>query len=197
MGAMREDDHGRQPVDDERSSDNGRGNYVEWPHVTVGDNETTGENGHARDEIAAARRALEPVQASLSAAGFYAYGMLDEQHRWTIAADDEAGRFDVRAGESRFEVELWSSSPGLFIEEENEFRRRALERLARITIPKIERGYLEPHQHAMWDETDHGVAVRLHYELPFSQAERVGQFVRDHIPELIQVLTFVETRVIE
>ena len=148
-----------------------------------------------RDAIAAARRALEPVQQSLTEAGFYAYGTLDDQHRWTIAADDEAGRVDVRVGQDGFEVELWASSPGLYAEEENEFRRRALERLARMTIPNIARGFLQPHQSASWDEVDHGVAVRLRYELPFTRAEDVGPFVRAKLPELEELLGFVETQV--
>jgi hypothetical protein len=154
------------------------------------------ENGHdTLDPIGAARQALTPVQASLTAAGFYAYGTFDDQHRWTIAVDDEAGRIDVRVGADGYEVELWSTSPGLYVEEENEWRRRSLERLARITIPSIVRGFLAPHQSATWDEIDRGVAVRLHYELPFSRAAEIGEFVRDKLPELEEMLTFVETQV--
>lgn len=153
------------------------------------------DEGGRPDEIARARRALEPVQRSLIEAGFYAYGTLDDQHRWTIAVDDEAGRVDVRVGPDGFQVELWASSPGLYADEENEWRRRALERLARMTIPAIARGYLEPHQRAEWDEVDHGVAVRLIYELPFTQAADIGRFVRERLPELEALLAFVEERV--
>lgn len=145
--------------------------------------------------IAAARRALAPVQVALSGAGFYAYGMLDDQHRWTIAADDEAGRVDVRVGADGLEVELWTTSPGVYADEENEFRRRALERLARMTIPNVARGFLRPHQSASWDETDKGIAVRLRYELPFTRAPDVGIFVREKLPELEELLGFVETQV--
>ncbi len=145
--------------------------------------------------LAMARRALEPVQASLTAAGFYAYGTLDDANRWTIAADDEAGRIDVRVGPDGFEVELWVSSPGLYAEEENQFRRRALERLARMTIPNIARGLLEPHQTATWDEIDQGVAVGLRYELPFTRSDTIGTFVRERLPELEELLGFVESRV--
>lgn len=154
-----------------------------------------GNGAGPRDAIANARRALAPVQVSLAGAGFYAYGTLDDQHRWTIAADDEAGRIDVRVGGDGFEVELAASSPGLYVEEENEFRRRALERLARMTIPNVARGFLQPHQTASWDETDRGVAVRLRYELPFTRAADVGRFVREKLPELEQLLSFVETQV--
>lgn len=153
-------------------------------------------DGHARrDALAAARRALEPVQASLTAAGFYAYGMVDDQHRWTIAADDEAGRIDVRVGGDGFEVELWASSPGLYVEEENEWRRRARERLARTILPNIVRGFLAPHQSATWDEVDQGIAVQLRYELPFSRAADVGGFVRERLPELEELLAVVEAKV--
>src|SRR5215212_6274194 len=147
-------------------------------------------------EIAVARQALAPIQKALSDAGFYAYGMLDDQNRWTIAVDDEAGRVDVRIGPDGFIVELWASSPGLFADEENEWRRRAQERLARMVIPTIARGQLQPHQSATWDADDHGVAVRLTYELPFTQAETVGTFVQGHLPELDELLTFVESRVV-
>jgi hypothetical protein len=154
-----------------------------------------GNGAGPRDGIAAARRALEPVRASLSEAGFYAYETLDDQHRWTVAADDEAGRIDIRVGPDGFEVELWASSPGLYAEEENEFRRRALERLARMTIPNVARGFLQPHQSASWDEVDQGVAVRLRYALPFTRADDVGAFVRGKLPELEELLGFVETQV--
>lgn len=155
----------------------------------------SGDGSGPRDGIAAARRALEPVRVSLSEAGFYAYGTLDDQNRWTVAADDEAGRVDVRVGEDGFTVELWASSPGLYVEEENEFRRRALERLARMTIPNVQRGFLQPHQSASWDDVDQGVAVRLRYELPFTRADDVGTFVRGKLPELEELLGFVETQV--
>ena len=159
------------------------------------DGTASGNGSGPPDAIAAARRALKPVQRSLSEAGFYAYGTLDDQHRWTIAADDEAGRIDVRLGDDGFEVVLWASSPGLYAEEENEFRCRALERLARITIPNIARGFLQPHQHATWDEVDQGVAVQLRYQLPFARVDDVGAFVRQILPELEELLSFVETQV--
>lgn len=155
----------------------------------------SGDGQGTGDAVAAAQRALAPVKASLEAAGFYAYGTLDEQNRWTIAADDEAGHVDVRIGADGFAVELWASSPGLYADEENEFRRRARERLARLTIPNIARGYLAPHQTAYWDEVDQGVAVRLRYELPFGRAADIGRFARDRLPELAELMTFVEEKV--
>ena len=149
----------------------------------------------AEGDIARARSALEPVRRSLKEAGFYAYEMVDDQQRWTVAADAEEGRVDVRVGADGYSVVLWASSPGLYADEENAFRRRAQERLARMTLPNLVRGFLSPHQNAMWDETDAGVAVTLTYELPFSRAADTGAFVRDRFSELDELLTFVETRV--
>src|SRR5690348_4451993 len=110
------------------------------------DSEATTGNGHGVfDTIARARRALAPALTSLRAAGFYAYEAVDEQNRWGIAADDEAGHVDVRVGADGLEIELWATSPGLYAEEEQDFRRRAMERLARIQLVNVNRGLLEPH----------------------------------------------------
>ncbi len=131
-----------------------------------------------RDVIARDRLALAPVQESLKQAGFYAYGTLDDQSRWTIAVDDELGRVDVHVGDDGFQITLWMSSPGLYADEENEWKRRSRSRLARMTIPRIAQGFLEPHQTAVWDDVDEGVAVSEHYQLPFNRAGDVGAFVR-------------------
>jgi hypothetical protein len=144
------------------------------------------------DRLERARQALEPVRASLAAAGYYAYGMLDDQNRWTIAVDDEDGRVDVRIGADGFEVVLSATSPGLYADEENEWRRRSRSRLARMTIPNIARGFLEPHQAATWDEVDEGVAVSETYQLPFTRAGDVGTFVREHLPRLETILAQIE-----
>jgi hypothetical protein len=144
------------------------------------------------EEIAAARKALAPVQAAMTAAGFYAYATVDEQNRWTIAADSEEGHVDVRVGADGFVVELWNSSPGLFADEEQEFRQRVLERVARMTVPRIAQGLLEPHQSAVWDEVERGVVVRIAYDLPFGRADDIGAFVRARLPELDALLTTVE-----
>jgi hypothetical protein len=145
-----------------------------------------------RDVIARDRLALAPVLESLKEAGYYAYGTLDDQIRWTIAVDDEIGRVDVRVGDDGFHVVLQMSSPGLYAEEENIWRQQSRNRLARITIPRIARGYLQPHQTATWDETEEGVAVTEHYELPFNRAADIGGFVREHLPQLEDLLTLIE-----
>jgi hypothetical protein len=145
-----------------------------------------------RDVIGRDRLALAPVLESLKEAGYYAYGTLDDQIRWTIAVDDEIGRVDVRVGQDGFHVVLQMSSPGLYAEEENIWRQQSRNRLARITIPRIARGYLQPHQTATWDEVEEGVAVTEHYELPFNRAADIGEFVREHLPRLEDLLTLIE-----
>lgn len=144
------------------------------------------------DSVAHDRKALEPVLQSLKEAGYYAYGMLNESNEWTIAADDEIGRIDVRVGSDGFEVVLWMSSPGLYADEESPWKQASRARLARIALPRIARGFLEPHQTASWDEVDQGVAVSEHYELPFTRAGDIGRFVREQHPKLEDVLTLIE-----
>ncbi len=163
------------------------------PDMTTVDLGGTTGNGH-RQTLASARQALAPVQESLEAAGFYAYGMLDDRNRWTIAADDELGRVDVRLGADGFELELWASSPGLYADEDHDFRRRALERLARIRVANIARGALAPYQSAVWDDIDRGVAVTICLELPFSQREAIGRIARERLPELDELLGQIESQ---
>lgn len=157
---------------------------------------TIADLSDAKAEVPRENRALEPVKESLERAGFYAYGTFDDQRRWTVAVDDELGHVDVRIGADGFVIEMWATSPGLFAEEENDWRRRAHERLARMTIPNIARGMLAPNQTASWDEVEQGVCVRVRYELPFTRAQQVGAFVREHLPELEELLTFVESQIV-
>ena len=148
-----------------------------------------------RASIARAREALAPVRDAMERSGFYAYGTVDEENRWVISADDEAGHVDVRVGSDGYQLDLWTTLPGLFSEEENDFRRRAMERLARMSIPAVRQGFLAPHQDAWWDETEAGPAVRIRYELPFTAADQAGTFAREHLPELEQLLEFIATQV--
>ena len=155
-----------------------------------------GENGLGPEAtIARAREALAPVRDALERAEFYAYGTVDEENRWVISADDEAGHVDVRVGSDGYQLDLWATSPGIFSEEENDFRRRAMERLARMTIPAVRQGFLAPHQTAWWDETEGGPAARIRYELPFTAADQAGTFARERLPELEQLLDFIATQV--
>jgi hypothetical protein len=140
------------------------------------------------------REALAPVRESLLEAGFYAYGMVGEDHRWTIAIDDELGRADVRIGDDGLEVILTATSPGLYADEESDWRRSSRARLARISLPNITRGFLEPNQVARWDEVEEGVAITETWQLPFVRAHDVGTFVRDYLPRLSDVLTRIESQ---
>ncbi len=142
--------------------------------------------------IAGDKRALEPVRVSLQEAGYYAYGTIDEQNRWSIAVDDEIGRADVLVGQDGLEVVLWVSSPGLYADEENEWRRNSRARLARITLPNIARGFLAEHQTVAWDEVEQGVALTERYELPFTRSGDIGRFVRERLPQLETALASIE-----
>jgi len=143
-------------------------------------------------KIARDRRALEDVRSSLEQSGYYAYGTIDEQNRWSIAVDDEAGRVDVLVGDDGFEVVLWASSPGLYADEENEWRRNSRARLARITLPNIARGFLDQHQSIAWDDVEQGVALTERYQLPFTRSGDIGRFVGEHLPNLETVLASIE-----
>lgn len=155
------------------------------------------EHIHDSDDLIAGafvddQKALEPVLQSLKDAGYYAYGMVNENNVWTIAADDEIGRIDVLVGQDGFEVVMGMSSPGLYADEESTWKQSSLARLARIALPRISRGFLEPHQTASWDDVDQGVAVTEHYELPFTRAADIGPFVRENHPKLEDLLTQIE-----
>lgn len=151
-----------------------------------------GDSLAPEDRIGRDRLALVPVRESLIESGFYAYGMLDDQNRWSIAVDDELGRVDVRVGDDGLDVVLWLSSPGLYADEENEWRRKSRARLARITMSRITKGFLKPHQSAVWDEIEEGIAVSEQYQLPFTRAPDVGPFVRENLPKLETVLETIE-----
>lgn len=144
------------------------------------------------DRIGRDRLALTPVRQSLVDAGFYAYGMLDDQNRWSIAVDNELGRVDVRVGDDGFDIVLWVSSPGLYADEENIWRRTSRARLARMTMSRITKGFLEPHQTAVWDEVEEGIAVSEHYQLPFTRSGDIGAFVRENLPKLETMLETIE-----
>lgn len=145
--------------------------------------------------IAQARTLLAPVQQSLIDAGFYAYSTVDDQNRWTVAADDEAGRIDAWVGFGGVVLSLWASSPGLFADVENPWRRRRMEAGALRALVGISRGMLLPHQRATWDETEQGIAVSARFLIPPARGEEAGAIVRAHLPELVELLESVERRV--
>lgn len=172
-----------------------RGEFAESPAFDGGDEENGAGGDGSRSGIARARQVLAPVEAALRAEGFYAYGMLDEQNRWTVAVDDEAGRVDVRVEPEGLALELRATSPGRYADVEHPFRRRRLERVVRETLPRIAKGALEPHQHTEWDDVEQGVAVLVRYLVPFARAGEIGRIVRQRLPELDDLLTLVEQRV--
>jgi hypothetical protein len=140
------------------------------------------------------RPLLEAARAALEAAGFYAYIMVDEEQRWCVAADDELGRIDILAEQDHFAMTVCGASPGLFMEEESEWRRRALERLARRVVPNIAQGMLEPHQQATWDQQEHGVTVCTTHDVPLDDPGRLPVVARQALTDLDDLLTLVESQ---
>jgi hypothetical protein len=120
-----------------------------------------------------ARQQLEDVATVMNQAGFYAYVHIDEQNRWSVSVDTEDGHADVRLGGGIFVIEAWDTSPGLFWDEEDLRRFHAKERRARIVMPAIARGILEPDQEIWWDEQDHGVGARVRDQVPFDEISAV------------------------
>jgi hypothetical protein len=140
------------------------------------------------------RPLLEAARSALEAAGFYAYIMFDDQQRWCVAADDELGRIDILAEQDHFAMSVCGSSPGLFMEEESEWRRRALERLARRVVPNIAQGMLESHQRASWDQQEHGVSVCTTHAVPLDDPGRLPVVARQALTDLDDLLTLVESQ---
>jgi len=140
------------------------------------------------------RQLLQGARTALANAGFYSYVMLDENQRWCVAADDEAGRVDVRLDSGQYIVDVCGSSPGLFMEEDSEWRRQALERLARRVVPNVAQGMLGAHQSAHWNEDDSGVAVCITHGIPFDQPEGIPVTARRSLLELDDLLTLVESQ---
>lgn len=162
-----------------------------------GNLESESEN---RDDIVrrvSDRDELHPVIDALSALGLYAYMTVDEQSRWMVACDTDLGRIDVRVGADGLDLEVWDTSPGLFWDEEDERRREGLERLARVSLPAVARGVLDPSEEAWWDEVDHGVGVRVRQELPFALRDQIGDFARRQLLVLNDAIAVIERRLVE
>jgi hypothetical protein len=140
------------------------------------------------------REALGPLVDIFRAAGLYAYRTLDDQNRWCIACDLEDGHIDVRIGDDGYELDVWATSPGMYADEENERRRIALERLARISIPSLRRGFLDDHQTLEWDYNDHGISLRTEFLAPFSSGERLPEISTDQLRELNDSLRYIERK---
>ncbi len=141
------------------------------------------------------RVALEPVVEIFRNAGFYAYRTLDAENNWSVAIDLEEGHIDVRIGADGYELDVWATSPGLFVDEEDTRRRHALERLARISLPGMRRGFLEENQSLDWDEHERGLSLRSRFILPFSVDERLPGIALEQLEELNRMLGFLERRI--
>ncbi|HMM41603.1 MAG TPA: hypothetical protein PKA95_06860 [Thermomicrobiales bacterium] len=139
--------------------------------------------------------ALEPITGIFTEAGFYAYRTLDDENRWTVAVDIEEGHIDVRIGPDGFDLDVWATSPGLFVDEQDPRRRHALERLARISIPGIRRGFLEENQTLNWSEHEQGLSLRSSFSVPFSAAARLPGLAIEQLGELNKHLRFIERRI--
>jgi hypothetical protein len=140
-------------------------------------------------------QALEPIARIFNDAGLYAYRTLDDENRWCVAVDIEEGHIDVRIGDDGYELDVWATSPGLFLDEEDPRRRHALERLARITIPGIRRGFLEENQQLQWNELEHGLSLRARFILPFSRDAQLPRIALDQLGELNRTLMLLERKI--
>jgi hypothetical protein len=141
------------------------------------------------------RIALEPVVDIFRGAGFYAYRTLDDENNWCVACDLEEGHIDIRIGDDGYEMDVWATSPGLFVEEEDPRRRHALERLARVSLPGIRGGLLVENQSIEGDENDRGLTLRSRFILPFSVNDRLPSVALQQLGALNDALSAIERRI--
>ncbi len=139
--------------------------------------------------------ALEPVISTFRERGFYAYGTYDDQNRWCIACDLEEGHVDVRIGDDGFEMDAWATLTGMYVDEENARRRIALERLARVSIPAIQRGLLDDTEQLHWDDVEKGIAIRKTIQLPFAASETLPDIALDQLEDVNQTLLFLARQI--
>lgn len=157
-------------------------------------------NGHASPtgQPVGMRQRLEQLARWLRAAGFWAYLTPGASNEWLVACDTAEGHLDVRLSDEGVVVEAWDTSPGLFWDIEDERRRAVLERMARMTLPRLAHALLGPDADAWWDEADHGVGLRLRLVLPEPLAEHaLASAARDLLNELGRDLAWLEQRLLE
>lgn len=150
---------------------------------------------HARQRQA--WTALRPIVELLRREGYYAYLTPGSDNEWLVACDTDRGRVDVRIGSDGLLVEVWDTSPGLFWDDEDERRRTARERLARLTLPAVARGLLDPDEEAWWDEVDHGVGLRLRLQVPFGAQHLLAQVIEEMLARLNDDIAHLEKRLVE
>lgn len=141
------------------------------------------------------RDALEPIAGLFRDVGLYAYVSIDDENRWCVACDVEEGHIDVRIGADSYELEVWSTLTGMYVDEESERRKQARERLARITVPGIQRGLLDDRHRLRWDDFEQGLQLRKLVEVPFSAGQRLPAIAFEQLAELNDTLEFIERQI--
>lgn len=141
------------------------------------------------------QQALEPVVDRLRRADYWAYGTFDDENRWCVACDLPEGHIDIRIGPDSYEVDAWATLTGMFVDEENRRRRAALERLARVSIPGIQRGYLAENEKLSWDSVEHGIALRRTLTLPFSALEALPDLILQELEHVNATLVFLSRQI--
>ncbi|MEZ4522316.1 MAG: hypothetical protein R3A46_11835 [Thermomicrobiales bacterium] len=139
--------------------------------------------------------ALDPVVEVFRGEGFYAYGTFDDENRWCVACDVEDGHIDVRIGDDGFEMDAWATLTGMYVDEENVRRRYALERLARVSIPSIQRGMLDDTELLHWDDVEKGIALRKTIQLPFATTEMLPEIAMRQLQDVNETLLFLARQI--
>ena len=145
--------------------------------------------------LANQQTALAPIVGIFRAAGIYAYGTYDDQNRWCVACDVEEGHIDVRIGDDGYEMDAWATLTGMYVDEENTRRRHALERLARVSIPAIQRGILDDTEQLHWDDVEKGIALRKTIQLPFATTEMLPRIAMDQLHDVNETLLFLARQI--
>jgi hypothetical protein len=138
------------------------------------------------------RAALTPLISVFRNQEIYAYGILDDENRWSVAADLEDGHIDVRIGADGYDLDVWATLTGMYADEEQERRRFALERLARISIPGLQRGFSSEGNVLDWDDAEHGIRLRQSAVVPFSAAHRLPEIALSQLANLQNALLVIE-----
>lgn len=141
------------------------------------------------------RTALDPVVDIFRGEGFYAYGTFDDENRWCVACDVEEGHIDIRIGDDGYEMDAWATLTGMYVDEENSRKRHALERLARVSIPSIQRGMLDETEKLHWDDVEKGIALRKTIQLPFATTEILPQIAMNQLNDVNETLLFLARQI--
>jgi hypothetical protein len=164
------------------------------PIAPVFDANVTGDDDTSMT-ITYHQHALRPVLEAFRDNGIYAYGTIDDENRWCVACDLEEGHIDVRVGDDGFEMDAWATLTGMYIDEENVRRRHALERLARVTIPSMQRGLLDDTQRLSWDDVEKGIAIRKTIQLPFASTDMLPDIAVQQLEDVNRTLLFLARQI--